>query len=437
MTSAQDINKDSLQEMFKNLGSEYQNLLISISWLAPAEKLPLDLLKNLAGAEEIDEIIQKLGFLVNMGFLKRIEEGFTIESKVAKSLMEFVDHKYAADLLRKTSKEMHQLTHALEEPGKFQPYAKHIEKLAQQGQIQKIATAGLLFGLLGRYKLQTGKNDEAIKFIRRALLIVEKVTGVESVEHTENLNNLGTAMHRMKRFEDAKKCFEQAIIIDKKILGDDDPAVAIGHNNLGQVLIDLNSMEGAIIHLEKALELNEKNFGKEAPIVASGNYNLGMALIMIGDLPRARAQLELSLAKRKKNYGDVHLEVADSHHALGMLFQMMGNVAKATEHYQEAVRIFETLNMDDHLKLAASYTNLGGILHINGEMDKARWYYEKALSTFEANLPADDNHVKDLKLQLKLTELGMTMPELLEKMESGEALSTELMTILDQRFGEG
>lgn len=437
MTSDQDIEKDPLQEMFRKLDSDYQNLLISMSWLSPGEKLPLDLLQELSGIEEIDELIQKLGFFVNMGFLTRKNEEFYIDAKVSKLILESVDKKVADDFLRKTSKEMHRLTHTIEQPDQFKPYEKHIEKLAQQGQIHKIATAGLLFGLLGRYKLQIGSNEDALKFIRRALLIVEKVSGVESVEHTENLNNLGSALHRMGRFEDAKKCFEQAIIIDKKILSEDDPAVAIGHNNLGQVLIDLNSIEGAIIHLEKALELNVKNFGNEHPMVASGNYNLGMVLIAIGDMPRARAQLELALAKRIKNFGENHPVVAEAHHGLGMLFQTIGNVAEAIEHYQQAVRIYESEKVEGNLKLAASYTNLGGVLHVGGDMNKAKDFYTKAYAIFEPILPKDDRHIKDLRLQLKLTDLGITMPELVEKMEAGEKLSEELMEILSENFGDG
>ena len=436
MTSIQDNEKNSLQEMFRKLDSDYQNLLISISWLAPGEKLPLDLLQKIMGIDDVDKLVQKLGFLVNMDFLTRENEEFFLESRVGKLIFETIDKKVADVILRKTSKEMHQLTNEIEKPEQFKHYEKHIEKLAQQGQIHKIATAGLLFGLLGRYNLQIGNNESAVKFIRRALLIVEKVSGVDSVEHTENLNNLGGALHRMRRYEDAKKCFEQAIIIDKKILGEDDPAVAIGHNNLGQVLIDMNSLEGAIIHLEKALELNVKNLGNEHPIVASGHYNLGMALIAVGDMPRARAQLELALSKRIKNYGENHQVVAEAHHGLGMLLQTIGDVVGAIEHYQQAISIYESEYVENNLKLAASYTNLGGVFHVSGEISKAKNYYRKALAIFETENSEDEKHIKDLRLQLKLAEMGMTMPQLLEKMESGEKLSEGLMEILNENFGD-
>lgn len=435
MTAIQDTDKDSLKELYKNVDSTYQTILMTCSWLAPNETLPIDLLKTVTKVDQEAVLIQKLNFLVSMNFLEKVGNDFVIRPKIGSYIQEIADKNALNELLQITSRGMHAIVHPLEKAEYFQPYTNHVEKLAQHGQIHKIAVSGLLFGLLGRYRLQMGDFDEAVKFIKRALLIVEKVSGVESAEHTENMNNLGTALHRMGRFEDAKKCFEQTIIIDKKILGKDDPAVAIGHNNLGQVLIDMNVLDGAIIHLEKALEINIENFGNDHPLVASGHYNLGMALIAIGDFPRARAQLELALAKRKKNFEKNHPDVAEAHHGLGMILQTIGNAPEALEHYREAVRIYEAENKEN-LKLAASYTNLGGILHVQGEVDQARNYYQKALVIFEAGLPAEDKNIRDLRLQLQLIEHGMTMADLLDQLEVGAELPEAILKILEESFGD-
>jgi tetratricopeptide (TPR) repeat protein len=436
MASAHEIDKDKLIELFKNVDSSFQKLLITCSWLVPNEKIPLDLMMLVSEIDQQEEIKQKLSFLVSMNFLDRSKGEYLMTSKVSSLIQEIANPLQKRELLQATSRAMHSIINPLEKLDEFEPYQSHTEKLAQQGQINKIAAAGLLFGILGRFKLQSGENEEAVKFIRRALLIVEKVSGVDSVEHTENLNSLGSAMHRMGRFEDAKKCFEQAIIIDKKILGKEDPAVAVGHNNLGQVLIDMNVLDGAIIHLEKALEINTKIFGNQHYLVASGHYNLGMALLSIGDLPRARAQLELSLAKRKENYGGNHPEVAEAEHGLGMILQTIGNTSGAENHYLNAVKIFESYNTPGNLKLAASYMNLGGIYHLEGAGEKAKDYYLKALSIFETIMPESDKNIRDLKLQLQLIEVGMTMPELLEKMEAGADLPSELIEVLNQSFAD-
>lgn len=434
MASVQNIDKNTLRELFRNLDAGYQKILIACSWLAPKEIIPLNLMMSVSGIDQQEEIQLKLNFLTSMNFLNRTGNNYMMPPKVSSLIQEIANPLQKRELLQAISRILHTIIHPLEDPIEFEPYSKHTERVAQQGQIHKIATAGLLFGVLGRFALQSGENEKAIKFIRRALLIVEKVSGVDSVEHTENLNSLGSALHRLGRFEDAKKCFEQAIIIDKKILGKEDTAVAIGHNNLGQVLIDMNVVDGAIIHLEKALEITTKNFGNDHPLVASGHYNLGMALLSIGDLPRARAQLELALAKRKKNYQGNNPEIAESHHGLGMLLHTIGNTKDAMAHYQDAIAIFESMNKPDNLKLAASYTNLGGIYHVEGNFAEGKNYYKKALAIFESVLPATDKNIKDINLQLRLIDVGMSMPELLDKMEAEEELPDEIIEILDQSF---
>lgn len=434
MTATPDIDKNSLMELYKNIDSSYQKILIACSWLAPKEIIPLNLMMFTAGFDNQEEILQKLNFLVSMNFLNRSGHAYMMQPKVSSLIQEIANPIQKRELLQATSRALHAIIHPLEKSAEFEPYRKHTERIAQQGQIHKIAVAGLLFGILGRFKLQSGENEEAVKYIRRALMIVEKVSGVDSVEHTENLNNLGSALHRLARFEDAKKCFEQAIIIDKKILGIEDAAVAIGHNNLGQVLIDMNVLDGAIIHLEKALEINTKNFGNENPLVASGHYNLGMALLSIGDFPRAQAQLELALEKRKQYYEENHPDIAEAQHGLGMILQTIGNTNDARNHYQDAIKIFESMKTSDNLKLAASYTNLGGLFQVEGDATKAKNYYEKALRIFESALPATDKNLQDLRLQLRLIDAGMTMPELLEKMEAGEELPVEIIEILNQTF---
>lgn len=436
MTSEPRIDKNSFKDLFNNLDSTYQKILLTSSWLLPDVDLPLEVLMRVSKNDQEVEIKQRLGFLASMGFLGRSENGFIINHKVSSLIKEISNPILAKEMLHAVSRAMHEITNSLEKAEEFEPYALQVDKLAQQGQIHKIATAGLLFGLLGRYKLQTGENDEAVKFIRRALLIVEKVSGIESEEHTENLNNLGSALHKMGRFEDAKKCFEQAIIIDSKILDKNDPAVAIGHNNLGQVMIDMNNLDNAIIHLEIALEINTDNFGKDHPLVASGNYNLGMALLNIGDLPRARAQLELALAKRKKIFGDNSLEVAVAHHGLGMAMQTIGNSSGAIEHYERAIKIFELNNTPENFELAASYANLGGVFHANRDFINAKEYYQKSFSIMTSSLSENDKNLKDLEFQMKLVDEKTTMAELLEKMETGEHLSEPILEFLSDRYSK-
>lgn len=426
--------ESSWVNLLNNLNQEQKRLLLGSSYLAVNQPLPMELIKRLISLENEDDWVKLINELTGSELISYSDQNYYLGAEAVSFLQKQIQKFEEEEILTDISRLIYDLTKNMTSADEFEPYAGHIEVLSQKGQVKKIATAGLLYGLLGRYKLKLGDEIEAVKFIKRSLLIVEKVSGVESVEHTENINNLGSALHRMGLYEDAKKCFEQAIIIDKRILGKKDPAVAVGHNNLGQVLLDMHNIEGAIIHLEKALEINTENFGKDSIQVAASNYNLGMALVSVGDIPRARAQLELSLLKRKKFLKPDHAEIADSHHGLGMLTQALGDQETAINHYQEAIRIFELQGDKFSAKLAASYTNLGGIYHFNKDFEKAMDLYQKAIQLFTAVFSEDDKNVRELKLQMGLIEVGMTMPDLLEKLEKGEQLPAKVQALLDASF---
>jgi tetratricopeptide (TPR) repeat protein len=160
-----------------------------------------------------------------------------------------------------------------------------------------------------------------------------------------------------------------------------------------------------------------------------------MALFDVGNLERAKVELTQALAIRQNIYGDLHPSVAESHHGLGMVFQTIDNITEAETNYRQAIKIWENDKKPENIQLAASYTNLGGILHVKGDYSDANVYYLKGLEIFEACLPANDKTIRDLRLQIKLLDHKISMPELLEKMESGENLSPELISLLDEIFG--
>ena len=436
MTAMAKYDDTTIAKNYDQTDTTTRQLLLVCSFLASEVNVPIDLIASVMETGSEDIVISNLEHLVDVGLMERAVEGYQIQSETAEFIQSKSDPAKVKEVLLATARTLESVCSSFDNPAEIKPYYPHIEVLAQKTQIQKMAISGLLYGHLGYYWLSENDYQEAVKYFRRALLIIEKVSGVESVEYTEHLNNLGSALYKLKNLEEAKKCFEQVIITDKKILGKKHPAVAIGLNNLGQVLLELNNIDGAILHLEDALEINKSHFGVEHPHVAAGYYNFGMALIDIGDLPRAKIEIQRSLLIRQKIFGDIHPGVAEAHHGLGMVFQTISNLSEAETHYRQALRIWESDGSQDNLQLAASYTNLGGVLHLSGDLVGAKSNYLSGLEIFEACLPPDDKNIRDLRLQLELLEHGMTMPELLEKMEAGENLPAELLKILDKMFGD-
>ena len=426
----------TFEENYEHLDPASQHLLLVCSYCALNTPIPIDLLSIVLEGEIQEDVINKLQQLSDLDFIESVPNGFQIQASAAKFVQSKFDSHKRKEVLGITAKGMETICKKMDNPGDILPYLKHVDALAQKTQLNKLAVSGFLSGYLGNYWLSEGNIQEAGLYYRRALLVIETVSGVESAEYTEHLNNLGSALYKIKKLDEAKNCFEQAVITDKKVLGKDHPAVAIGLNNLGQVMLELNNMDGAIIHLENALEINTRHYGMNHPLVASGFYNFGMALIEVGDLQRAKVELNRSLAIREQIFGDNHSSVAESHHGLGMVFQTIGSIPEAEMNYRQAIKIWEVDKKPDNLKLAASYTNLGGILHVSKEFDRAKTNYLNGLEIFEACLPANDKNIRDIQLQIKLLDQKISMPELLEKMEAGELLSPDLIASLDEIFGD-
>jgi tetratricopeptide (TPR) repeat protein len=426
----------TIEKNYEQLDPASQQYLVVCSFLAMNTPIPIDLISIVVDNENKDEVFTRLQQMTELQLLEKMNDGFLIQPNVATFVQSKYDSKKLKEILGITAKGMETICKSMNSPGELAPYVKHADVLAQKTQLNKLAVSGFLSGYLGNYWLSEGDIKEAVVFYRRALLIIEKFSGVDSAEYTEHLNNLGSALHKTKKLEEAKHCFEQVVITDKKVLGKDHPAVAIGLNNLGQVLLELNNIDGAVLHLENALDINTRHYGLNHPLVASGLYNFGMALFDVGDLEKAKGELTQALAIRQNIYGDQHPIVAESHHGLGMVFQTLGNIADAETNYLKAIKIWENDKKQENIQLAASYTNLGGILHVKGAFSDAKENYLKGLEIFEACLPANDKNIRDLQLQIKLLDHKISMPELLEKMESGEELSQELILLLDEIFGE-
>jgi tetratricopeptide (TPR) repeat protein len=436
MPGTPNTNNTTFEENYEQLDPASQYLLLVCSYCALNTPIPIDLLSIILEREVQEDEINKLQQLSDLDFIERITNGFQIQASVAKFVQSKFDSLKRKEVLGITAKALETFCKIMENPSDILPYLKHVDALAQKTQLNKLAVSGFLSGYLGNYWLSEGNIQEAGLYYRRALLVIETVSGVDSAEYTEHLNNLGSALYKINKLDEAKKCFEQAVITDKKVLGKDHPAVAIGLNNLGQVMLELNNTDGAIIHLENALEINTRHYGLNHPLVASGFYNFGMALIDVGDLQRAKVELTRSLAIREQIFGDNHPSVAESHHGLGMVFQTIANIPDAEMHYHQAIKIWEADKKMDNLQLAASYTNLGGILHVSKDFDGAKVNYLNGLEIFEACLPANDKNIRDLRLQIKLLDLKISMPELLEKMEAGENLTPDLIGLLGEIFGD-
>jgi tetratricopeptide (TPR) repeat protein len=139
-------------------------------------------------------------------------------------------------------------------------------------------------------------------------------TAAKRPENARALNNLGSALVRLGRYEEAEASLRTALELR--------PHYADAHGNLGVVLANLGRRDEAIRHCRRATAYQ--------PNSSDAHLNLANALAVLGHLEEAVEQCEKAL-EIEPNYPEVHAN-------LGNVLLMLERFADARAHYEEALR---------------------------------------------------------------------------------------------------
>lgn len=120
-----------------------------------------------------------------------------------------------------------------------------------------------------------GHDDRAEPTYKRAIALMEKATGLDSVEIAPVLNNLAALDQRQGRFADAEPLFKRALAIREKALSREHPDVGQSLNNLGTFHVKQEHFADAEPLFQRALAIYQKVGGPEHPAVATLLNNLG------------------------------------------------------------------------------------------------------------------------------------------------------------------
>ena len=152
-------------------------------------------------------------------------------------------------------------------------------------------------------------------------------------------NNLGVALRRSGRIQEAIPLFESAFR--------DNPAYAEAQSNLGEALLAESKVKEALPHILEALRLD--------PNLAVAHVNFGAALSRSGRFAEAAGQYQIALKLQP--------DQADAHAGLGIMLTELGR-------YPEALpELLEALQMQP--RDANSHYNLGRLYGLMGRPDDA------------------------------------------------------------------
>ena len=185
------------------------------------------------------------------------------------------------------------------------------------------------------------------KVIEYRLLVLEQPVMTAVQDGVEELagyliNQLATFRRQaLGAFEQARPVYERALVIRERIFGLEHPETATSINNLGSLLTTQGDFNAARPLLERALTLREKVLGVEHPLTAETLNSFAALLRAQGDFDAALPLYERSLAIREKAFGLDHPHIASTLNNLAVLHQVQGNLDAARRLFERALKIRE------------------------------------------------------------------------------------------------
>lgn len=239
---------------------------------------------------------------------------------------------------------------------------------------------------LAQIHADQGHDDQAEPIYKRAIALMEKGTGLGSVEIAPVLNNLAALYQRQSRLSEAEPLFKRALAVREKALSREHPDVGQSLNNLGTLYVKQQHYADAEPLFQRALAIYQKVGGPEHPAVATLLNNLGQLYRDLDRDAEAEVPIRRSLVIREKVLGLDHPDVARSLNNLAGLYEHQRRYADAEPLYRRALAIRERALGPDHPDVVTSVSNLAYFLHASGRTADALPLAERTLRSDRAQL---------------------------------------------------
>jgi tetratricopeptide (TPR) repeat protein/predicted Ser/Thr protein kinase len=240
-----------------------------------------------------------------------------------------------------------------------------------------VRAAGQLVWVTG---MRLGRHDDALKWYRTAVALVERLGMRDEPELAEVLNAAGAVHEARGEYDEALAAHERALEIRVAVFGPDHASVALSLNNIAMVHQARGELDPALSIMERALEITRRVDGPIHPDVAMMMGNLGNLHFTRGELDAALELQNGALAIEDVTLGPEHPRLARTILNLGVLQLGREEWEPALSSFRRALAMQERTLGPDHLDVAATLNNIGNV-HLHAERhDEALAAYERALA---------------------------------------------------------
>jgi tetratricopeptide (TPR) repeat protein len=236
----------------------------------------------------------------------------------------------------------------------------------------------------GTYLHGRGAYFDAVRALREALRIGEKLLGSRHAEVASLVTDLAIALRDIDRLSpELGPLFRRAISIGEETLPRDHVAIGIRLSNLANFLRDTGSYSEAEENYERAIAIGIKNFGRQHVSVATRLHNLGGLLRKTGRLTEAEGRFREAMSIDEAVVGRNHHMFATDLNSLALLLMETGRPREAESLFQEALRIRQEKLGPDHPLTQCVWSSIAQILFLTKRSAEALPIAKASLAKLE------------------------------------------------------
>jgi tetratricopeptide (TPR) repeat protein len=237
----------------------------------------------------------------------------------------------------------------------------------------------LAIGDLGRAIKRMGRLQEALDLEERVLEGRFCLLGSEHVDTLTAMNNVAATLSDLGNNDRAIPIHKQLLEIRRRLLGPEHEHTLYSLNNYGATLGDCQDPR-AIPILEEAYKLRGRVLGPDHNDTLTSGQNLASILWDQGDIARAREIMQRILAMRSQVLGADHPSTLRSKCILGRLLIAQDDLQTATTLLKDAVSDSHRRLGNEHPTTLLAMNNLAKALARLGDLEEARPLQEQALA---------------------------------------------------------
>jgi serine/threonine protein kinase/tetratricopeptide (TPR) repeat protein len=242
---------------------------------------------------------------------------------------------------------------------------------------------------LGQALQLQGRHRDAVAPLQRALTLTERYFGRAHVRQVPALMHLGASHLALGQPESALERFAQARDIEEAYHGPRSARMAEIATEMGRALCRQGKHEQAVAPLERAVEIGTELHGAEHPRITPALLVRAELEAARGEHEQARQVLERVLAIRERRLGAEHPDAAGVRARLGHVLVELGDRERAQALLEDALAALERAHGENHLALAPALSGLGALWREHRSEKRARRFLERLVGILRQHLGED------------------------------------------------